>query len=238
VHVNWLGFRGKELVVKDVSLALWVVGEFSHVRVFEGQEGLDLLSIVGLGKAPDVLIFDSVVQAVVGPGAFCLAQGVPKVSIGLALFLMGGGEVSCHVGKVALVIPPHKAAGVWVALPIEGGQAGGIHVGVKGMEEALEGVLCHGYKGATSDRVKDPVGIYLCLRGWVMGRSRFCPHLCVNSSQFGHVEVGGEVLELESLDPGIAAFLVSLVTHQVIEQCECDPVRGKVVNKEGCMVRP
>jgi len=47
VDVNWLRIVGKKSVAEDVGLVLGVVDKGFGVRVFEGWEGLDLLSIAG-----------------------------------------------------------------------------------------------------------------------------------------------------------------------------------------------
>jgi len=102
---------------------------------------VDLLPIVGLGKAPDVTVFNGMVELFVGPCAFCLVEGLVEIVVGLALAFMGGGKAGSSVGEVALIVPPREAVRVRVVLAFKGEVAGLIGVGIEGVEEGLEGAL-------------------------------------------------------------------------------------------------
>ncbi len=90
---------------------------------------------------PDVLVFNGVMELLVCPFPLGLLEGMVEVEVGLVLLGVGGGEACCHVGEVALVIPPGQASWVRVAFSIKGELAGFFHMVVEGVKERLEGAL-------------------------------------------------------------------------------------------------
>ena len=153
----------KESGLEDVGLESGVVDQCAG-GILEGQEDLDLSSVVGLGKAPDVAVCNSMVEAFMGPVAFHLVEGTVEVPVGLHPGGVGGGEAHSGVSEVALIVPPCKALWVQVPLVFKSEATGFVEVGIEHGEEGGERQLC-GYERVTSDGVRDPISVGLCSRG-------------------------------------------------------------------------
>ena len=110
----------------------------------------------------------------------------------------------------------------------KGEATGRIEVGVEGRHQ-FSPPRGRSYKGVTSDRVRDPISVCLCSRGWVMGRGRSRPHQ-------GADVIGGNVLEGEGLDPGVAVLVVGLVAFGSRELGHGGAFRWEEVEEESCMV--
>jgi len=161
--VHWEGLGWKEVGLEDVGLESGVVDQCAG-GILEGQEDLDLSSVVGLGKAPDVAVCNSMVEAFMGPVAFHLVEGTVEVPVGLHPGGVGGGEAHSGVSEVALIVPPCKALWVQVPLVFKSEATGFVEVGIEHGEEGGERQLC-GYERVTSDGVRDPISVGLCSRG-------------------------------------------------------------------------
>src|SRR5216683_1260709 len=107
--VDWQRGARENAGLEDVGLEGRVVDQ-GAVGGLEGWEGLDLSSVVGLGEAPDVAVLDGVVEAVIGPRAFGLLEGLMETPRCLHAARVGGGEAGGGVCEVTLLIPPRQAS--------------------------------------------------------------------------------------------------------------------------------
>ncbi len=73
--IHWEGCCREEAGLEDVGLEGQVVDQ-GAISGLEGWEGFDLSSVAGLGKALDVTVFDGLVESLMRPRVFCLAEGL------------------------------------------------------------------------------------------------------------------------------------------------------------------
>ncbi len=186
---------GEESGLEDVSFLVGVVHE-GAVSVVEGQESVDRLAFAGLGEGPEVMGVLGVVEVVMGPRAFGLADDPPEVPKGL------NPHGAAHEGCAGFCV------GVWAVfvLPVHPFRVGG----PLGWEGEVAG-FSNGVVKVSDSLIEGTCSCRLSLQGVMIRMLRLDPLQVwmYHSVVMALCEGGGECGE-----PGIPVFRIHSVPFQ------------------------